>query len=232
MEEVRWVGGCHLLFIGLLHISHLPQGHSSPTWNNLYPMATALHEVALLRYNLLDAATCRPFLFRTSTRVLRPKPTKPAASSVLIRSSTTWHVSLSSSIGRPTKSFWASLDSHVRRLDLVNTVTPMYTCAHRCPRCQPLRLVTRPPGLSVQASRPLFIALGPSVWHVSTWPSLRRRPPPLSSTPAHHEQRDMLHDPTRVSHQLNLDRGSCWQSLIINQTTRAHLNLVFATNIS
>jgi hypothetical protein len=30
------------------------------------------------------------------------------------------------------------------------------------------------------------------------------------------------------SHKLNLGRGSRWQSLITNQTTRAHINLVFA----
>ena len=44
------------------------------------------------------------------------------------------------------------------------------------------------------------------------------------------QTRDMLPDPThaKVSHQLNLGHGSHWQSLITNQTTRTHFNLVFA----
>jgi hypothetical protein len=83
---------------------------------------------------------------------------------------------------------WASLDLYVLRLDSVNTVTPMYTCACRCPRCQPPQLVTRSPGLSIQASRSPFTALSPSTRHVSTWPSPRRRSPPPSSTPAQYSQ--------------------------------------------
>jgi hypothetical protein len=114
------------------------------------------------------------------------------------------------------KSSWAPLDSHIHCLDSVNTVTPMYTCACRCPRYQPPRLVTRHPGLSVQASYPSFTAPGLSAQHVPTWPSPRRRPPPPSSTPIHHKPRDMSHNPTHamVSHKLNLGCGSRWQSLI------------------
>jgi hypothetical protein len=110
------------------------------------------------------------------------------------------------------KSSWAPLDSNVRRLDSVNTVTSMYTCACRCLRCQPPQLVTRPPSPLVQASRLFFTALGPSARHVSTWPSPRGRPPSPSSTPAHHKPRDMSHNPTHamVSHKLNLSRGSRW----------------------
>ena len=86
--------GCHLLFMGLLHIPHLSlnilertsqaQGHSSPTRHS-FPSSghRAPHEVASPRCELLDAATCRPFLLRTSTRVLRSKAAKPASSSVL-----------------------------------------------------------------------------------------------------------------------------------------------------
>jgi len=66
------------------------------------------------------------------------------------------------------KSSRASLDLHVSHLDSVNMVTPMYTCACRCPRCQPPRLVTRPPGPSVQASRPSFTTPGPSARHGTT----------------------------------------------------------------
>jgi len=106
---------------------------------------------------------------------------------------------VSAVLDRPSaKSSWAPLNSHIRRLDSVNTVTPMYTCTCRCPRCQPPRLVTRPPGPSVQASRPSFTAPGPSARHVPTWPSPCRRPPPPSSTPAHHKPRDMLHNPTHA----------------------------------
>jgi hypothetical protein len=39
---------------------------------------------------------------------------------------------------------------------MVNTVTPMSSHACRCPKCQPARLATRPPGPLVQASRPSF----------------------------------------------------------------------------
>jgi hypothetical protein len=42
----------------------------------------------------------------------------------------------------------------------------MSSCTCRCPKCQPLRLVTRPLGPSVQASRPSFTAPGPSTRHV------------------------------------------------------------------
>jgi hypothetical protein len=67
-----------------------------------------------------------------------------------------------------------------------------------------------------QASRPSFTAPGPSARYVPTWPSPGRQPPPPSSTTAHHKARDMSHNPTHtmVSHQLNLGRGSRWQSLI------------------
>jgi hypothetical protein len=56
---------------------------------------------------------------------------------------------------------------HRLRLDLANTVfITMYTCTRRCPKCQPPRLVTRPLGPSVQASRPPFTTPGPSARHV------------------------------------------------------------------
>jgi hypothetical protein len=97
------------------------------------------------------------------------------------------------------KSSEPPLNSHVRHLDSVNTVTPPCTLALvDVPKCQPPQLVTWPPGPSVQALCPSFTAPGPSAWHVPTWPSPRRRPPSPSSTPAHHKSRDMLHDPTHA----------------------------------
>jgi hypothetical protein len=62
------------------------------------------------------------------------------------------------------------------------------------PKCQPPRLVTWPPRPSVQASQPSFTATSPSTQHVPIWPSPRRRPPPLRSTPVHHKSIDMLHN--------------------------------------
>jgi hypothetical protein len=56
---------------------------------------------------------------------------------------------------------------HRLHLDLAYAVfITMYTCTRRCPKCQPPRLVTRPLGPSVQASRPSFTTPGPSARHV------------------------------------------------------------------
>jgi hypothetical protein len=38
----------------------------------------ALHEIASPRRELLDAATCCPFLLKTFVRILRPKPVNPS----------------------------------------------------------------------------------------------------------------------------------------------------------
>jgi len=92
----------------------------------------------------------------------------------------TRHVSSPSSNGQLPKFFWASLDSHVRRLDSVNLVTLMYTRSCWCPRCQLPRLVILSPDPSVQASCLSVTASSPSVRHVSTWPSPHRRPSPQS----------------------------------------------------
>jgi hypothetical protein len=112
--------------------------------------------------------TCRPFLLGTSARVLRPKsvnpspmvlrlkPLNPLASSVLH----TRPPPLDTCHRRPRPAghqvLWAPLNLHVLRLDSVNKITPMYTCACLCLRCHPPRLVTRPSGPSVQASHPPF----------------------------------------------------------------------------
>jgi hypothetical protein len=112
--------------------------------------------VASPRRELPDAATCRLFLLETSAwvlrpklvnpppMVLRPKPPNSLVSSVLRTRSPL----LDTCRRRPRPAgrqvLWASLDLHVLRLDSVNTLTPMYTYACRCPRCQPPWLVTRP----------------------------------------------------------------------------------------
>jgi hypothetical protein len=90
-------------------------------------------------------------------------------------------------------------DLHVCHLDSINTITPPCTLALvDVPKCQPLRLVTRPPSPSVQALRPSFIAPSPSARYVPTWPLPRHRPPPPSFTSTHHKSRDMLHNPTHA----------------------------------
>jgi hypothetical protein len=87
----------------------------------------------------------------------------------LYASPVTRRVSPPSSTTRAPSHLEPPLNLHVRCLDLVNTVTPLCTLALvDVSRCQPLRLVTRPPGPSVQASRPSFTAPGPSAQHVPT----------------------------------------------------------------
>ena len=93
MKQVRWLVGCHLLFMGLLHIPHLPVDiQSEPASYRAFQSKPiqfssdghhALHEVASPRHELLDTTTCSLFLLGTSIHVLRPKPAKPAAGSVL-----------------------------------------------------------------------------------------------------------------------------------------------------
>ena len=87
-----------------------------------------------------------PFLLGTFAQVLRPKPKnrppggfeaqpiKPPASSILhTRPSFLRNVSPPSSTARPPSLPEPPLDLHVCHLDSINTVTPMYTCACRCP---------------------------------------------------------------------------------------------------
>jgi hypothetical protein len=200
----------------LLHNSSFAPGYNwvkplSPRalWSNLVSSSfdgrCASSSVALAWCELPDAAMCHMFLLGTSARVLRhkpvnpplmvlrPKPPNPLASSVLYTRPPLLDTCHRHPRPASRQVLWAPLDLHVLRLDSVNTVTLMYTCACRCPRCQPPWPVTRPPSPSVQASRPSFTALGPSARHISTWPSPRRRPPPPSSTPVQHKPRDMLH---------------------------------------
>jgi hypothetical protein len=180
---------------GLLHNPSFARGYNwvkplSPRvlWSNPVSSLSDGHRasssVALPQRELPNATTCHPFLLRTSARVLRPKPPNLLMSSVL-------HMHpppLDTCHHRPWPPgrlvLWAPINLHILRLDSINMVTPMYTCACRCPRCQPPWLVTWPPSLSVQASRPPFTTLGPSARHISTWPSPRRRPPPPTSTHA------------------------------------------------
>jgi hypothetical protein len=201
-KEVREMWAPSSYLTGLLHNpSFVPEYNwveplsLRALWSN--PMSSssdshrAFSSVSSPRRKVPDAVTCSPFLLGTSARVLRPKPVNPPpmvlkpkppnplGSSVLH----TRPPPLDTGHHRPRPAgrwvLWAPLDLHVLRLDSVNTVTLMYTCACRYPRCQPPRLVTRPPGPSVQASCPPFTAPDLSARHVSTWPSPRRRPPPL-----------------------------------------------------
>jgi hypothetical protein len=96
--------------------------------------------------------------------ILRTKPPNPRCRRVSDLPPSMTHSS--SSLTRPT-----GLRQVPRRnrlhLDLADTVfIIMYTCTRRCPKCQPPRLVTRPLGPSVQASRPSFTTPGPSARHV------------------------------------------------------------------
>jgi hypothetical protein len=173
----------------------------------------------------LDATSVIPprvalFLLGTSARVLRPKPINRPPMVLRPKPSNRPWVAYSIRIPRrstcvtavlywPTaKSSWAPLDSHVRRLDSVNTVTPMYTCACRCPQMS-----------ATAASHLASWSLGLSLtsvlhrsWSIGTarlpWPSPRRRPPPPSSTPAHHKPRDMSHNPTHAMIRSHTQSGS------------------------
>jgi hypothetical protein len=82
MKELREMEAPSSYLTGLLHnpnfapiyfeSNHLARGHYGPTLSNLHPT-----EIVLPRRELLNAATCRPFLLGTSIRVLRLKPVKP-----------------------------------------------------------------------------------------------------------------------------------------------------------
>jgi hypothetical protein len=135
---------------------------------------------AIPPHELPNAATCHPFLLGTSARVLRPKPVNsppmvlwpklpnPLASSVLHTRTSPLDTCHRHPRSTGCHVLRAPLDLHVLRIDSVNMVTPMYTCTCRCPRCEPPRLVTRPPGPSVQASHPSFNTPSPSARHIST----------------------------------------------------------------
>jgi hypothetical protein len=201
---------------GLLHNPSFAPGYNwvkplSPRalWSNPVSSSSDGHHasssIASPQHKLPDAAMCHPFLLGTSVRVLRlkpvnpppmvsrPKPPNPLASSVLHTRPPPLDMCHRRSRPAGHQVLWASLDLHVLYLDLVNTVTPKYTWACWCPRCQPPRLVTRPPGPSVQASCPPFTAPSLSARHVPTWPSLCYWPPPSSFTPAQHKPKDMSH---------------------------------------
>jgi hypothetical protein len=162
--------------------------------------------VASPRRELPDATTGRPFLLRTSARVLRPKPVNPPPMVVLRP--------------KPPNPLASSI--------LPTRPLPLDTC-HRHPRPvgtpSPLSLAwpIRPPSwlgqhrhshvflhlsmsqvLATAASHPASGSLGPSLTSVlyrsrsvSTarppWPSPRHRPLHLSSTPAQHKPKDMSH---------------------------------------
>jgi hypothetical protein len=128
------------------------------------------------------------------------------------------------------------------------TAKPLDTC-HYCPRppiCQvfyrlrltcPSAILTWSPQVSATYGRssgfsgPLVKAPA-SVLHrsqsISTDPldlHLRRQPSSPSSTPAHHNPRDMLHNPTHTSVSSNNSTQSAyWQSLITNRTTWVHIS--------
>jgi hypothetical protein len=108
--------------------------------------------------------------------------------------------------------------------------SPMYTCTCRCPRCQPPRLVTRPPGPSVQASRPSFTAPSPSTQHILLDLHLtidhRIRAPHLHNT-SQETCRTHSFCHGRVSHHSTYFMDHIGNHSSQNKHTRVLVNLVF-----
>jgi len=160
--------------------NHLTRGRYGPIWGNLHLNGyRALYEIALPRRKLLDTATCCPFFLGTFARVLRPKLVKPTIDGFETQTTKTPTSSVLHTLPPPSTHLTVVLDQPACQvfLSLAQFAHPPswlsqhdyshYTCACWCPS-QPPWLVTRPPGPSVKASCSPFIALGPSVQHVST----------------------------------------------------------------
>jgi hypothetical protein len=125
----------------------------------------------------LDATSVIPpraatFLLGTSARVLRLKHENRSPDGFEAQTICVPHYSTrvtSSLTARSPSLPEPPFDLHVCHLDSINTITPPCTLALvDVPKCQPLRLVTRPPSPSVQALRPSFIAPSPSARYVPT----------------------------------------------------------------
>ena len=107
----------------------------------------------------------------------------------------------------------------------------MSSCTCRCPKCQPPRLVTRPLGPSVQASRPSFTAPGLSARHVLL---------DLHLAVDHHILAPHLHNTSQQTcrtHSFRHGRVSHHSTYFVdhidnhssqNEHTRVLVNLVFA----
>jgi hypothetical protein len=106
----------------------------------------------------------------------------------------------------------------------------MYTCTRRCPKCQPPRLVTRPLGPSVQASRLPFTTPSPSARHVLLDFHLavdyRLRAPHLHTTRQETCTHSFRHG--RVSHHSTYFMDHIDNHSSQNEHTRVLVNLVFA----
>ena len=107
----------------------------------------------------------------------------------------------------------------------------MSSCTCRCPKCQPPRLVTRPLGPSVQASRPSFTAPGLSARHVLLDLHLavdhRIRAPHLHNT-SQKTCRTHSFRHGRVSHHSTYFVDHIDNHSSQNEHTRVLVNLVFA----
>jgi hypothetical protein len=120
---------------------------------------------------------------------------------------------------------------HRLHLDLADAIfITMYTCTRRCPKCQPPRLVTRPLGPSVQASRPPFTTLSPSARHVLLDLHLavdyRLRTPHLYTTSQETCTHSFRHG--RISYHSTYFVDHIDNHSSQNEHTRILVNLVFA----
>jgi hypothetical protein len=136
----------------------------------------------------------------------------------------------SSSLTRPTD-LRQVLRRHCLHFDMADAVfITMYTCNRRCPKCQPPRLVTRPFGPSVQASRPPFTTPGPSARHVLLNLHLvvdhRLRAPYLHNTSQECRTHSFRH--SKVSHHSTYFMDHIDNHSSQYKHTRVFVNLVFA----
>jgi hypothetical protein len=157
------------LLIGSFALTRTPRCHhvSSVTPRNLHPGFEA--QTRKPTTDGFEAQTTKPlassvFHTRPLSMVLRTKPSNPRCRRVSDLPPSMMHSP--SSLTRPT-GLRQVPRCHRLHVDLANAVfITMYTCTRQCPKCQPPRLVTRPLGLLVQASRPPFTTPGPSARHV------------------------------------------------------------------
>ena len=144
-------------------------------------------------------------------------------------SSPTRHVSLSSSTARAPSLQSLRLTCMTAVLTWSTRSLPYTLVLVDDPRCQPPTV--NHPTSPVPPSKPPTFVLHRSQ-SIVTDPldlHLRRRPPSPSSTPAHHKPKGMLHNPTHAM-VISTTQPKTRITLTIthhNQTTTAHINLVF-----
>jgi hypothetical protein len=178
-------------------------------WSNPVSSSSDDHRasspVASPRRELPDAATCRPFVLETSARVLRPKPVNPPSMVLRPKPPNPLMSSVLHTCPPP-------LDTCHRRPRPAGTPSPLslawptrpssWLGQHR--HSHVFLHLSMPQVSATVASHPVSGSLGLSLMSVlhrsqsigmarPPWPSPRRRPPHLSSTPTQHKPKDMSH---------------------------------------